>query len=154
MAQPTHKPNWPILGRSISPGQSWPGVKISLWKFYRPISSYLCDTDWRFMLSKGKNKPNNQIDFFNSCFCDAMWWSSMIFQYLRYVFVMFQLNPESNTPRRIRQLVFVVSKIEREFQSAFSLFLCNCCIKWDVRDDDDINVREKTKLFVEHRRLH
>ena len=83
-AQPTHKPKWPNFGRSISPGQTLPGVKISLWKFYRPISSYLCDTDWRFMLSNGKNKPNNQIDFFNSCFC------ALIFQYLR--FVMF-LNP-------------------------------------------------------------
>ena len=102
-AQPTHKPNWPILGRSISPGQSWPGVKISLWKFYRPISSYLCDTDWRFMLSKGKNKPNNQIDFFNFCFCDV------IFQYLR--FEMFQGLEQAKED----QITSFCSQIEVEF---------------------------------------
>ena len=65
MAQPTRKPNWPILGYQLVQARAWSGVKESLWRLYHPISTNLCGTDWRFMLSKGKNKPNNQIDFFS-----------------------------------------------------------------------------------------
>ena len=70
VAQPTRKPNWPILGYQLVRARTGSGVKESLWRLYHPISTNLCDTHWRFMLSKGKNKPNNQIDFFNSCFCE------------------------------------------------------------------------------------
>ena len=67
------------------------------------------------------------------------------------------MNPTRNRGS-LSDITSFCSMKGRKFQTIRIIYFCVIVVSREMRDDDDddddINIREKTKLFVEHHRLH